>query len=228
MHCLMLGLALTATAATLDDRGHKGLHHAEASPELPPPPVLFDDADIEKLKRGESVYHYQHVKGHDLAVAAVTTWADPYEVWRQIKLVQEYPKVLTALTMAKTVSETRHDDYDELAVKLELEMPVPVPGLIDITGRYYRDQRYLVFSQPPKEGKAKRALKHAVGYWQVIPFEDGKTLVIVMADVLPDFPVPVPVRQMVGEQLLPNLAWNLCRTAEASINERTKALNEVE
>ena len=221
-------LAALGTAATLDDKGHAGLHLAEQNPAHAPPPVLFTEADIAQLKAGQSVFVYQHIKGHDLAVAAVTSWADKHEIWRQVRLVQEYPKVLTALTMAKTVSETSKDDFDEIKVALDMEVPVPVPGRVDLTGRFYKDQRYLVFSQDPAEKKEKRALEHAVGYWQVTPFEEDKVLVVLMVDVLPSFPVPVPARQMIGEQVLPTLVWNLCRTAEASINERERALLETE
>ena len=229
MVVLSLYLTLSAPhAATLDDKGHRGLHRAEKNPELVPPPIVFEEDDIERLKRGEAVYSYTHIKGHDVAVAAVTTWADPMEVWRQIRLVGEYPKVLPELTRAKTLDERTYDAFDEFKVFLDMDVSAPIPSEVVLTARYYRDQRYLVFSQDARQGKEKRALDHAVGYWQITPFEGDKSLVVVMADVLPGFPVPVPMRQMFGEQILPNLVWNLCRTAENSINERTRALNEVE
>ena len=218
---LALFLCAPATAAEVGKKGHRGLHLAETRPELPPPPVLFDEDDQAKLERGESVFHYEHVRGHDLAVAAVTTWADKWEVWRQIRKVDDYTDVLTGLRSAETISQSREGDYERIRVALDVDLSIPlIPTEVQIEALHYRDQGYLVYYQVDTPGR--QALKHAIGYWSVTPMGNGRSLIVVMADVLPDFPMPVALREQIARSTVPLLAWNIARAAEGSVNDRER------
>jgi ribosome-associated toxin RatA of RatAB toxin-antitoxin module len=208
----------------LDKDLHKDLHKALEDPSQPPPPYILEEDDQAKLDNNEMVFHYEHIKGHDLAVCVVTTWADKWEVWRAIKALNEYPEYLEELKWAKLEKNEQKDGYELIEASMEINIPL-IPGNISVHGQHYIDRGFMSFTMI--EAK-KNPFKHGMGYWSVSDYTKGRTLVIMMVDVLPDFPIPNGARGSIAESTMPYFVWNMARRAENEFNKREKFLRELE
>ncbi len=222
---LAMTLAHAGKPATLLDKAlHKDLHNAKENPNQPPPPILFEEADQAKLDNNEIVFHYEHIKGHDLAVCAVTSWADKWEIWRAIKAMKEYPEYLEQLNWAKLDKSDDRDGVERIEASMEIEIPM-MPGKVSVQASHYSDQGFMSFHMV--EAK-KNPFKHGVGYWSVTDYSKGRSLVIMMVDVLPDFPIPNAQRGQIAETTMPYFVWNMARRAENEFNKREKFLRDTE
>jgi len=224
----MLALLTVASAkkpdTPVDKAMHKDLHKAQEDPSQPPPPYVLDEADQKKLDNNEMVFHYEHIKGHDLAVCAVTTWADKWEVWRAVKALEEYPDYLEQLEWAKLNKSESRDGVETLETSMEVDLPM-IPGAVSVKAQHYIDQGFMSFHMA--EAK-KNPFKHGMGYWTVTDYTEGRTLVIMMVDVLPDFPIPNAQRGQIAESTMPYFVWNMARRAENEFNKREKFLRETQ
>jgi len=209
----------------IDKSLHKHLHNAQDNPSEPPPPYVLDEADVAKLDKNEMVFHYEHIKGHDLAFCAVSTWADKWEVWRAIKALDEYPEYLEQLEWAKMGRTDQEDGVESLQASMHINLPM-VPGDVSVEGFHHIDKGFLSFHMV--DAKNKNPFKHGMGYWSVTDYTEGRTLVMMMVDVLPDFPIPNAQRGQIAESTMPYFVWNMARRAEKEFNKREKFLRETE
>jgi hypothetical protein len=210
---------------TLDKALHKHLHNAEDNPSAPPPPYILDEADQARLDKNEMVFHYEHLKGHDLAFCAVTTWADKWEVWRAVKALNEYPEYLEQLDWAKLGRTREEGGVETLEASMHIEIPL-LPGDVSVRGHHHIQQGFLSFHMI--NAKEKNPFKHGMGYWSVTDYTEGRTLVMMMVDVLPDFPIPNAQRGQIAESTMPYFVWNVARRAENEFNKRETSFREVE
>jgi ribosome-associated toxin RatA of RatAB toxin-antitoxin module len=209
--------ALAKPESLLAKNVHNGLHRAETEPEQPPPPVLFSPEDLKELEDAEVVFRYENLKGHAVALAAATTWANRYEVWRAIKAMEQYPEYLENILSAKLDKESDKDGYSHLQTSLELKIPGGLPGEMKVEGRHYQEEGFLSFRLMDAK---KNPFKHAMGYWSVTELSKGNTLVQFVIDAKPSFPIPGPQRQMIAERTMPYLVSAMCRRAESETKKR--------
>lgn len=209
--------ALAKPDSLLAKNVHNGLHRAETDPSQPPPPVLFTADDLKSLEDAEVVFRYENLKGHDVALAAATTWATRYEVWRAIKAMEQYPEYLESMVSAKMDIEKDEEGYQYVQTSLDLKIPGGLPGLMKVDGRHYQDAGFLAFRL--MEAK-KNPFKHAMGYWSVTEVTKGNTLVQFLIDAKPSFPLPSGQRQSIAESTMPYLVSSMCRRAESETKKR--------
>ncbi len=205
---LLLALCLPADAGK-DPNLHKGLHAAAEDPDKPPPPLLFGEEEKKRLEAGEVVFDFVHIKGHELATAAILSRASPQALWDQILDIEEYERI--SLVESATIdSRVMEGPKEVIDGTLNAKLP-GIPAVMPLRAYYQPDLGYMPYHLVSGKGSPFR---HVVGYWSVAPFDKDHVLVLLMMDAQLDVPLPPATKEELCGQAVPMLIEAVARDAE--------------
>lgn len=204
----MLALCLSANAGK-DPGLHKGLHAAAEDPNKPPPPLLFGSDEKRRLEAGEVLFDFEHIRGHELATAAILSRATPEALWDQILDIEEYERI-NLVESAKIDARVMEGKREVIDGTLNAKLP-GIPAVMPLRAYYEADRGYMPYHLVSGKGSPFR---HVVGYWSVAPFDSDHVLVLLMMDAQLDVPLPLSTKEELCGQALPLLIESVARDAE--------------